>query len=68
MIKYICDNCFRSVITSDIPSTWARMMTQFQDGELTENHFCSWECLAIYRSKEEGLKDDSRSVLSGFNR
>lgn len=67
MVKYICDNCFKSVVTSEIPSTWANMVSQFSDGKLIENHFCSWECLAAYRNEKGALESDSRAVLSGFN-
>jgi hypothetical protein len=49
MIKYICDFCQTEQSSSEMPTNWVMYACRFPDGNIGEEHYCSWECLAAMR-------------------
>lgn len=55
MIKYICDHCKVEQPSSadEMPTNWIMYACLFPDGNIGEEHFCSWECLASMRERNK---------------
>ncbi|PTM59587.1 hypothetical protein C8J48_2214 [Desmospora activa DSM 45169] len=50
MIKHICDNCKNEDGGNEFPQFWVPFFIH-QPERTIELHFCSWECLAVFRKK-----------------